>query len=128
MHKEALPGEILTAVFYKVGKGVNVRDDMTLVDIFDDAAQRGGEFSLFAAHPRYKTSATLANAVTGMIGGSGMTRASHSKNLSATPHTLGPFGKKIFQGLGKETKEIVRYVAEKIRESYSVSEDSNGIN
>ena len=119
MIETVLSEEILLAVFYKSGSEVRIKTDKQFTNIFDEAARSLQRFSQFKAHPQYKYSRTLNDAVQTLILGGSITREGLSDQIHITSHTLGPYGERVFQSLDGNLRTAVDEVAKKIRKAYS---------
>src|SRR5437870_4240899 len=72
---EVFPEEVLLAILHKVGQGVRIAEDQTLVRLFDDAATEHPElFGPFKKHPYYPYSDRLMDALQALDLGSAIVR------------------------------------------------------
>jgi hypothetical protein len=122
---ERTPENILLATLHKVGREVRLLDDYELARIFNDAAQESEAFRPFAWHPHYRVSERLSETLQVLDHAGSITRENVAQTyFRASPHTSGPYGEKVFLALPEKDRAFVETVADRIRSTFGVDNES----
>ena len=104
--KTVLPEELVVAVFFKLRVWRTAFNQEKLVGYFDRAANKwGGIWNEFSK--RRSGSSKFDEVVASLLHGGSLARDSGLETLYSTPHTLGPYGRSLYDGLSPILRENI---------------------
>ena len=116
---EVYPEDLVVAALYRAGTGVRIVDDRRLAEIFGNAAVESPTFSAFKLHPHYRYSRILSDTLQLLdLGGSIVRENAPAKYFKASEHTLGPYGRDVYDQLSEDERTMIDALADRLKVTF----------
>lgn len=111
------PENLVTAVLYRAA--LPEIDDKDLTLVLGQAAQTSELFGEFRLHPQYGDSPQLDGTLSNLCLGGSIVRMGLTTHVRPTDHTLGTYGKKLYEDYTPDERLAINGIANSLRDLVS---------